>query len=217
MPELGPQTYAHGERVRRAHRRPRSRGAQRRGRAARSTRRRPRASRPATSSAPDSSRPTRGPMAVATSNGLFAYHRTTDADFSVTARTPDGTGSGWASAGARDWSAIDPAAIGRIAAQKAVASRNPQAIEPGLYTAVLEPQAVNDLVPLLERRAQRAQRRRRAQPVLEAGRRHADRREGGGRARDALLGSGRPGAARRSRSTARGCRSRAWSGSKRAS
>jgi predicted Zn-dependent protease len=39
--------------------------------------------------------------------------------------------------------------IGRIAAQKAVASRNPQAIDPGLYTAVLEPSAVNDLVPLL--------------------------------------------------------------------
>jgi predicted Zn-dependent protease len=87
--------------------------------------------------------------AVATSNGLFAYHRTTDADYSVTARTPDGTGSGWAHAGARDWRAIDAAAIGRIAAQKAVASRNPQTIEPGLYTAVLEPQAVNDLIPLL--------------------------------------------------------------------
>ena len=87
--------------------------------------------------------------AVATSNGLFAYHRSTDAEFSMTARTPDGTGSGWASAGARDWGAIDPAAIGRIAAQKAVASRNPQAIEPGMYTAVLEPQAVTDLVPLL--------------------------------------------------------------------
>jgi predicted Zn-dependent protease len=67
----------------------------------------------------------------------------------MTARTPDGTGSGWASSGARDWAAIDPAAIGRVAAQKAVASRNPQAIEPGMYTAVLEPQAVNDLVPLL--------------------------------------------------------------------
>jgi predicted Zn-dependent protease len=87
--------------------------------------------------------------AVATSNGLFAYHRSTDAEFSMTARTPDGTGSGWASAGARDWGAIDPAAIGRIAAQKAVASRNPQTIEPGMYTAVLEPQAVTDLVPLL--------------------------------------------------------------------
>jgi predicted Zn-dependent protease len=87
--------------------------------------------------------------AVATSNGLFAYHRSTDADYSVTARTPDGTGSGWARAGAHDWSAIDAASIGRIAAQKAVASRNPQTIEPGLYTAVLEPHAVNDLIPLL--------------------------------------------------------------------
>ena len=88
-------------------------------------------------------------IAVATSNGLFAYHRTTEADFSVTARTPDGTGSGWAHGGARDWSAVNPEAIGRVAAQKAVASRNPQEIAPGLYTAVLEPQAVNDLIPLL--------------------------------------------------------------------
>jgi predicted Zn-dependent protease len=88
-------------------------------------------------------------VTVATSNGLFAYHRSTDADYSVTARTPDGTGSGWARTGARDWSAMDAAAIGRIAAQKAVASRNPQTIEPGLYTAVLEPQAVNDVIPLL--------------------------------------------------------------------
>ena len=88
-------------------------------------------------------------LAVATSAGLFAYHRTTDANFSVTARTPDGTGSGWAAAGARDWHAFDSAAIGRVAAQKAVASRNPGTIEPGHYTAVLEPQAVNDLVPLL--------------------------------------------------------------------
>jgi predicted Zn-dependent protease len=87
--------------------------------------------------------------AVATNNGLFAYHRTTDADLSITARTPDGTGSGWARAGSRQWDAIDPASIGRIAAQKAVASRNPQSIEPGMYAAVLEPQAVNDLVPLL--------------------------------------------------------------------
>lgn len=88
-------------------------------------------------------------VAVATSKGLFAYHQSTDAAFSMTSRTPDGTGSGWSSGGARDWSRIDPASIGRIAAQKAVASRNPQAIPPGLYTAVLEPQAVNDLVPLL--------------------------------------------------------------------
>ncbi len=88
-------------------------------------------------------------VAVATSAGLFAYHPTTDAGFSVTARTSDGTGSGWASGGARDWAAVDPAGIGRMAAQKAVASRSPQAMDPGAYTAVLEPQAVSDLVPLL--------------------------------------------------------------------
>jgi predicted Zn-dependent protease len=87
--------------------------------------------------------------AVATSKGLFAYHRGTDVDLSVTARTPDGTGSGWASNGARDWSLIDAASIGRIAAQKAVASRNPKAVEPGMWTVVLEPQAVADIMPQL--------------------------------------------------------------------
>ena len=88
-------------------------------------------------------------VAVATSSGLFAYHRTTDAKLSMTARTPDGTGSGWASAGSRDWGQVDPSNLGQVAARKALASRNPQAIEPRPYTAVLEPQAVNDLVPLL--------------------------------------------------------------------
>ena len=88
-------------------------------------------------------------IAVATSKGLFVYHRTTDANFSMTSRTADRTGSGWASGGSRDWNRVDPRSIGRIAAQKAVASRNPEAIPPGLYTAILEPQAVNDLVPLL--------------------------------------------------------------------
>lgn len=90
-----------------------------------------------------------GATAVANSKGLFAYHRSTSADLSVTARTPDGTGSGWASGGARDWSLLDAASIGRIAAQKAVASRNPKAVEPGMWTVVLEPQAVSDIIPQL--------------------------------------------------------------------
>jgi len=90
-----------------------------------------------------------GASAVATSRGLFAYHRNSSADLSTTVRTPDGTGSGWASAGARDWSVIDPASLGRSAARKAVASRKPSAIEPGLYTVVLEPQAVADIMPQL--------------------------------------------------------------------
>ncbi len=90
-----------------------------------------------------------GARAIANNRGMFAYHRSTDASLSATVRTPDGTGSGWASAGARNWGAIDPAALGVRAAQKAVASRNPSAIEPGMYTVVLEPQAVADLVPQL--------------------------------------------------------------------
>jgi predicted Zn-dependent protease len=88
-------------------------------------------------------------LAVATSKGLFAFHQGTDVNLSCTVRTPDGTGSGWASNGAREWGQLDAAALGRRAAEKAVASRNPQAVEPGRYTVILEPQAVGDLVPLL--------------------------------------------------------------------
>ncbi|MGQ0715321.1 MAG: TldD/PmbA family protein [Gemmatimonadaceae bacterium] len=90
-----------------------------------------------------------GASAVATKAGLFAYHASTEASMSTTARTPDGTGSGYAVAGSRDWSDINAGALGRRAAGKALASRNPQAIEPGMYTVVLEPQAVSDVLPLL--------------------------------------------------------------------
>src|SRR6185295_14164361 len=90
-----------------------------------------------------------GAQAVATSRGLFAYHRATNGSLGVTVRTPDATGSGWAQSGSRDWSNVDPSSLGRVAAQKAVASRNPKAIEPGLYTVVLEPQAVADIMPQL--------------------------------------------------------------------
>jgi predicted Zn-dependent protease len=87
-----------------------------------------------------------GASAIATSRGLFAYHRSTSANLGITARTPDGTGSGWSNAGARDWSKVDAAALGRIASAKAAASRNPKAVEPGLYTVVLEPAAVADIM-----------------------------------------------------------------------
>ena len=88
--------------------------------------------------------------AVATSKGLFAYHPRSSVDLSITVRTPDGTGSGYASRGARDWADLDAGALARISAQKAIASRNPVAIEPGRYTVILEPLAVSDVVPLLQ-------------------------------------------------------------------
>ena len=81
-------------------------------------------------------------------SGLSAYHRNTTANYTLTVSTSDGTGSGWAGADNEDWSKIDFPAIAARAAEKARASRNPVAIEPGRYTVILEPQAVGDLVQL---------------------------------------------------------------------
>ncbi len=89
--------------------------------------------------------------AIATSRGLFAYHRGTDVRLSTTVRTPDATGSGWAGTGSHDWKDIDARGLGLRAAGKAVQSRAPAAIEPGMYTTVLEPAAVAQLVPAIAR------------------------------------------------------------------
>ncbi len=88
-------------------------------------------------------------QAVANSAGLFAYYRSTNANYTLTARTKDGTGAGWAGADNDDWSKIDFAGVATRAIEKARASRSPVAIEPGRYTVILEPQAVGDLVQLL--------------------------------------------------------------------
>lgn len=83
------------------------------------------------------------------SKGLFAYHRSTNANYTVTARTADGTGSGWAGAEHPDWRQLDIGAVSARAIDKARLSRNPVAIEPGRYTVIMEPQAVGDLVQLI--------------------------------------------------------------------
>ncbi len=87
-----------------------------------------------------------GIEAVGNNRGLFAYHPSTSVNYTLTVRTNDGTGSGWAGADHPDWSQIDFAAVARRASEKARLSRNPQPIEPGRYTVILEPQAVGDLV-----------------------------------------------------------------------
>ncbi len=87
--------------------------------------------------------------ALANNRGMFAYHRSTSANYTLTVRTTDGTGSGWAAADHPDWSRIDANAVADRAIGKARLSRNPVAIEPGRYTVILEPQAVGDLVQLI--------------------------------------------------------------------
>ena len=86
--------------------------------------------------------------ALGNEKGLFAYHRFTNANYTVTVRTKDGTGSGWAGGEHNDWGQLDIAGISQRAIEKAKLSRSPVAIEPGRYTVILEPQAVGDLVQL---------------------------------------------------------------------
>ncbi len=80
------------------------------------------------------------------SAGLFGYNRSTNVTYTVTARTPDGLGSGWAGQDANDVSRIDGPAAARMAVEKAAASRDARAIEPGKYTVVLEPAASVELI-----------------------------------------------------------------------
>jgi PmbA protein len=60
-----------------------------------------------------------------------------------------GGGSGYAESAAVDHTAIDAAALGREAAAKAAASRDPQGLPPGEYPVVLEEYAVVDLLDML--------------------------------------------------------------------
>ena len=90
-----------------------------------------------------------GYSAIGSNTELFAYFPSTSANYQLTVRTNDGTGSGWAAADHPDWRQIDFKAVSDRAIVKARASRNPVAVEPGRYTVILEPQAVGDLVQLL--------------------------------------------------------------------
>ncbi len=89
-------------------------------------------------------------QAMMNTKGLSAFYQSTQASLSVTVRSNDGTGSGYV---ARDWNDVtgfNPEETSAIALEKAVASRNPVAIEPGKYTVILEPEAaVEMLQPLV--------------------------------------------------------------------
>lgn len=84
--------------------------------------------------------------AVANTKGLFGYHVSTSANFTVTMRTENGLGSGWAQSDVSDFSAMNTGAVSNIAIDKAVQSQEARALEPGKYTVILEPSAVSGLV-----------------------------------------------------------------------
>lgn len=90
-----------------------------------------------------------GAAARANSRGMFGYHRSTSIDYELTVRSGDGTGSGWAGVAHRDWSQLDIPAMHARAADRALRSRAPTALEPGDYPVVFTAAAVSDIVGLL--------------------------------------------------------------------
>lgn len=97
-----------------------------------------------------------GAILIQSTNGrsrnsrFSAYGQATHAQFSLTVRHPDGLGSGWAGRTGYDFEKLSVDDLVVTAMDKCLKSVNPVRIEPGRYTAVLEPQAVSDIVtPLI--------------------------------------------------------------------
>jgi predicted Zn-dependent protease len=81
---------------------------------------------------------------VFNSRGVADWYEQTLAEVSVTMLGD--TSSGWQKANSPDTAQLDPAGLAEIAAQKAIAARNPRELPPGKYTVILEPAAVLDAV-----------------------------------------------------------------------
>ncbi len=82
----------------------------------------------------------------ATKNGNFGFRAFTNASLSMTARTPDGDSSGYFQRDHFDINRLDTDRIARESIRKASEGRNARTIDPGIYSVILEPQAVDDLL-----------------------------------------------------------------------
>ncbi|HWO69329.1 MAG TPA: TldD/PmbA family protein [Actinomycetota bacterium] len=87
-------------------------------------------------------------VGFANTEGQVCWAPTTQASLTTVVTGPEG-GSGFAEVFGRRLDELDPAAVGRRAADKAVRSASPRGIEPGEYEVVLEPNAVSTLVGFL--------------------------------------------------------------------
>ena len=83
---------------------------------------------------------------IANKAGNFGYFRSTNASFSATVRTGDGSGSGWAEDSSHRVADVDAVSLAARALRKARDSASPKALDPGDYTVILEPAAVAGLL-----------------------------------------------------------------------
>jgi predicted Zn-dependent protease len=87
-----------------------------------------------------------GYNAIGNSKGFFGYNKFSTVEFTVTVRTDDATGSGYASQDFNDVNLMNTKSATEVAMGKARASVKAQALEPGKYTVILEPLAASDLL-----------------------------------------------------------------------
>ena len=83
--------------------------------------------------------------AIGNSAGLRGCERTTEADFSYTARVDNG--SSWNRCTAYSIEQLPIVELTKKVIKRAIASLNPQAVEPGDYTVIFEPSAFASLLP----------------------------------------------------------------------
>ena len=86
-------------------------------------------------------------LALGNSRGLFATHRQTHAEFSITMQNDPA--ASWAKANSGDVRKIDPQALAKRASEKASMAKDAKELASGKYTVILEPAAVLDLVGFL--------------------------------------------------------------------
>jgi predicted Zn-dependent protease len=87
--------------------------------------------------------------AIANKAGLFGFHEASDSQLTTTVRMGDGSSSGWAGQPSTRIKEIDSAKLADTAIGKCLRWKNPQRLDPGNYTVVLEPTAAGDLVRLI--------------------------------------------------------------------
>jgi PmbA protein len=86
-------------------------------------------------------------LVIANSRGLFAAHRQTEAEFSITMQ--DEPAASWAKANSGNVRNFDPQKLAARASEKAQMAKDAQELSPGKYTVILEPAGVLDLVGFL--------------------------------------------------------------------
>ncbi len=82
----------------------------------------------------------------ATKNKNFGFEKRTYASLSMTARTTDGQSSGYFQRSNVDINDLNTERIANESIRKAIDGRNARTIKPGVYSVILEPQAVEDLL-----------------------------------------------------------------------